>query len=168
MRFPATIFAALLLALVACNQESYSRSNSGFSSLDKKLLYDFRNPQPATYPQPPGNLKLPPGTTFIGSYDLNGDKKQKYLLQALTIGTAGRQIKTARLVEFDKQNLVTAEDFGEVYDDACTPTGGSLSARVIYFLPPPAGQKARFIVELYDAPCPAKGQPPQWTRVGAK
>ena len=39
------IVAALLLALAGC--EPYSRSNSGFSSLDKKLLYDFRPHEPA-------------------------------------------------------------------------------------------------------------------------
>ena len=40
------IAVALLLAVAGCNREPYSRSNSGFSSLDKKLFYDFRGDQP--------------------------------------------------------------------------------------------------------------------------
>ncbi|MGB9105741.1 MAG: hypothetical protein WCC59_13355, partial [Terriglobales bacterium] len=44
------IVVALLLALAGCNWEPYSRSNSGFSSLDKKILYDFRPHEPAAEP----------------------------------------------------------------------------------------------------------------------
>ncbi len=246
------IVAAFLLALTGCNREPYSRSNSGFSSLDKKLLYDFRPHEPAadaevdvaTTPKilsavfpsylsamrackagpeanAPGqivptlrgaaegsftaaglqqtlylidvgecshdpvvstrrlvvftagaltaNLEAPMGAGNLRTYDLNGDGKNELLLQGGHTGR-GEWIEVARLVEFDKDKLATVEDFGQIYDDTCDTdvASKSISASVVYYLPPPAGQKPRFTVELYRAPCPAKGQPPQWARVSGK
>jgi len=65
---------------------------------------------------------------------------------------------------------MTVEDFGQIYDDTCDTdvASKSISASVVYYLPPPAGQKPRFTVEPYRAPCPAKGHEPQWTRVSGK
>jgi hypothetical protein len=165
-RLCITVFL-FLFVLAGCNRESYSRSNSGFSSVDKKVLYDFRAAGSDRDQQSAANLGAPAGATIIDSYDLNGDGKKELLLQEVAGGPGGRQTKIARLVEFDKGKLVTVEDFGQVYDDACAG-GGSLSASTIYYLPPPAGQKARFTIELYRAPCPPKNQQPQWTRLNAK
>jgi hypothetical protein len=246
------ILVALLLALAGCNREPYSRSNSGFSSLDKKIFYDFRphgqtadaevdvattrKILSAVFPSylstlracqagakanAPGqivptlrgaaegsftaaglkqtvylidvgecshdpvvstrrlvvftagaltaNVEAPLGAGNLRTYDLNGDGKNELLLQG---GHAGRGewIEVARLVEFDKDKLATVEDFGQIYDDTCDTDDASrsISASVVYYLPPPAGQKPRFTVELYRAPCLAKGQPLQWTRVSGK
>lgn len=159
-----TIVAAVfLLVLADCGCESYSRSTSGFSSLDKKLLYDFRDAHPT------GNLPVEPSTGAIvaGTYDLDGDGKNELLLESSSINQ-GRQLKSARLVQHEKDKLVTVEDFGQVYDNSCGGRDGSMSASTIYYLPPPAGQKPRFTVELYRAPCPAPAQQPQWTRVNAQ
>jgi hypothetical protein len=41
--FPRAILILSLLALPACNWQPYSRSTSGVSALDKKILYDFRD-----------------------------------------------------------------------------------------------------------------------------
>jgi hypothetical protein len=247
------IFAvALLLGIAGCNRESYSRSNSGFSSLDKKILCDFRRHGPATdaeldaaatrkilsavFPSylpamrackggaeanAPGqivpairgaaegsftaaglkqtaylidvgecshdpvvstrrlavftsgslaaNVEAPLGAVNLRVYDLNADGKSELLLQGGHTGQ-GEWIEVARLVEFDKDKLATIEDFGQIYDDTCDTevASKSISASVVYYLPPPAGQKPRFTVELYRAPCPAKGQPAQWTRVSGK
>jgi hypothetical protein len=246
------IVAALLLTLAGCNRESYSRSNTGFSSLEKKILYDFRLRGPAAdaevdaattrkvlsavFPsyltamrackagpeanQPgqivpairgaaegsftaaglkqsvylidvgecshdpvvstrrlavftagalTGNVEAPMGTEHLRTYDLNGDGKSELLLQGGHTGR-GEWIEVARLVEFDKDKLMTVEDFGQIYDDTCDTdvASKSISASVVYYLPPPAGQKPRFTVELYRAPCPAKGRQPQWAPVGAK
>jgi hypothetical protein len=246
------IAVAFLLALAGCNREPYSRSNSGFSSLDKKILYDFRPHGPAAdaevdaastrkilsavfpsylpamrackagqeantpgqivptlrgagegaftaaglkqavYLIDVGECSLDPvvstrrlvvftagtltanvearlGTENLRVYDLNGDGKSELLLQG---GHAGRGewIEVARLVEFDKDKLAIVEDFGQIYDDTCDTdvAAKSISASVVYYLPPPAGQKPRFTVELYRAPCPAKSHEPQWTRINAK
>ena len=236
-----TIALLLLLALSGCKREPFSQSNSGFSALDKTVLYDFRNP-PAAPAQPdaqtarrvlsavvpgydrqkcppgeaapqilgsaqgsftatdlkqtvylidpgecaskPGsatrrlavfsgdklaaNVATPIGMSILGAYDLNRDGKNELLLEADGGGRgAAERIKLARLVEFDKDKLAPVEEFGEVYDDACAGSlsSKSITARTIYYLPPPAGQKARFSVELYRSPCPAPGQKTQWTRV---
>jgi len=159
-----TIVAAVfLLVLADCGCESYSRSTSGFSSLDKKLLYDFRDADPTrNRPVEPSS-----GAIVAGTYDLDHDGKNELLLEMSAINH-GRQLKSARLVQYDKDKLVTVEDFGQVYDNSCGARDGSMSASTIYYLPPPAGQKPRFTVELYRASCPAQGQPPQWTRVNAR
>lgn len=247
-----TIVVALLLALAGCNWEPYSRSNSGFSSLDKKVLYDFRSHGPtadaevdaattrkilsAVFPSylaamrackagteanAPGqivptvrgaaegsftaagpkqtvylidvgecshdpivstrrlavftagaltaNVEAPLGSGNLRTYDLNGDGKSELLLQGGHTGR-GEWIEVARLVEFDKDKLATVEDFGQIYDDTCDTdvASKSISASVVYYLPPPAGQKPRFTVELFRAVCPAKDQQPQWTRVSGK
>jgi hypothetical protein len=252
MLFRLAIVVAFLLALAGCNWEPYARSNSGFSSLDKKILYDFRPHEPAAdagvgvaatrkilsavfpsylsslracnagpganapgqivpairgaaegsftaaglkqtvYLIDVGECSLDPasstrllvaftagaltakvetlmGTGNLRTYDLNGDGKHELLLQGGHTGR-GEWIETARLVEFDKDKLATVEDFGQIYDDTCDTdvASKSISASVVYYLPPPAGQKPRFTVELYRAPCPAKGQPPQWTRISGK
>ncbi len=234
---------ALLLALAGCEREPYSQSNSGFSSLDKTVLYDFRDAlrsphQPdaqtarqvltAMFPASasggrkcrPGelaptildetqgsftaaglkqtvylidagecgrkaasttrrlavftggkiaaNVETPMGTAILGAYDLNRDGKNELLLEADGGGRGSTErIKTAKLVEFDKDRLAPVEEFGEVYADACSGSLStkSLTARTVYYLPPPAGQKARFSVEVYRSPCPAKGHKPQWIRV---
>lgn len=241
------IFLSLIVVLAGCKRESYSRSSSGFSSLDKKLLYDFRN-QPAKPAQldattsgkvlsavfpsylsnrrqckagaaTPGagqiapalrgaaeasftaaglkqtsylmdtgecgqnpaattrrlviftagevtaNVQLPFGDAILGTYDLDGNGKHELLLEGGQAGPGGL-IQTASLVEFDKDKLVTVEDLGQVYDDACgtTQPSKSVTARVVYYLPPPAGMKPRFTVELYRAPCPVSGQAMNWTR----
>jgi hypothetical protein len=161
MLFRTTIFAALLLGLVACNRESYSRSTSGFSSRDKKLLYDFRAPGPNQ-----GN-KSASGADILATYDLDGDGKNELLLESVA-DSPGRQIKSARLATYDKDKLITVEDFGQVYDSSCGAPDGSLSASTIYYLPPPSGQKPRFTVELYRAPCPTDGKQPQWTQVNPR
>ena len=246
------IVVAFLLALAACDRASYSRSNSGFSSLDKKILYDSRQREPASdaevdaattrkilsavFPSylsairhckageeanAPGQIvptlrsaatgsftaaglkqtvylidvgecnrdpalstrrlvvftadaltasvEAPLGAEKLKTYDLNGDGKNELLLQGGNTGQ-GEWIEVARLVEFDKDKLATVEDFGQIYDDTCDTdvASKSISASVVYYLPPPTGQKPRFTVELYRAPCPAKGQPPQWTRVSGK
>ncbi|MBZ5569249.1 MAG: hypothetical protein LAN64_15535 [Acidobacteriia bacterium] len=252
MLFRLTIVVWFVLALAACQREPYSRSNSGFSSLDKKVFYDFRSPDPATdskldavttrkilsavFPaylsamrackagaeaNQPGqivptirgaakgsftaaglqqtvylidvgecsrdpvfstrrlavfsagtlttNVEAPMGAGILRSYDLNGDGKNEVLLQDGHTGQ-GELIEIAKLVEFDKDKLVIVEDFGQIYDDTCDTDlpSKSIGASVVYHLPPPAGQKARFTVELYRAPCPAKGDPPQWSRVSGK
>ncbi len=246
------IVVAFLLALPGCSRESYSRSNSGFSSLDKKVLYDFRRHEPAadaevdtatarkilstvfpsylpalracktgfeasapaqivpairgaaegsftaaglrqtvylidvgecshdpvfstrrlvvfTSGTLTANLEAPPGAGILRTYDLNVDGKNELLLQGGHTGR-GEWIEGARLVEFDKDRLATVEDFGQIYDDTCDTdvASKSISASVVYYLPPPADQKPRFTLELYRAPCPAKGQEPQWTRVSAQ
>lgn len=248
MFFRLTILLSLLLALAGCQRESYSRSLSGFSSLDKRVLYDFRNDGPdvrapldaattrrvlsAIFPsyltdtrqcKPPGNadergqivpailasadgsftgagvkqtaylidvgecgarspvfathrlvvfaagtlaanVEAPRANAIAGTYDLNGDGKNEILLRWREF----RQVAhTATLVEFDKDKLAVVEDFGQIYNSDC---GAKLptSASVVYYFPPPAGQKPRFTVELYRADCPAQGQPPQWTRVGGR
>jgi hypothetical protein len=246
------ILVVALLAFAGCSRESYSRSNSGFSSLDRKILYDFRRREPAAdtpvddatarkilspvFPSylpslrdcksgpeanAPGqivpsirgtaegsftaaglkqtvylidvgecsldpvsstrrlvvftagaltaNLEAPAGTGSLRTYDLDADGKSELLLQGGHTG-AGEWIEVARLVEFDKDKLATVEDFGQIYDDTCDTdmASRSVSASVVYYLPPPPGQKPRFTVELYRAPCPTKGQPPQWTRVNGK
>jgi hypothetical protein len=168
MSYRLCIAVLFLFTLAGCNRESYSRSNSGFSSVDKKVLYDFRAAGSDRDQPSAASLGAPAGATIIDSYDLNGDGKKELLLQEVAGGPRGRQTKIARLVEFDKGKLVTVEDFGQVYDDACAGGDGSLSASTIYYLPPPAGQKTRFTVELYRAPCGAKGQQPKWTRLNAK
>ena len=252
MLFRLAIVVAFLLALAGCDREPYSRSNSGFSSLDKKILYDFRPHEPAAdaevdaattrkilsavFPSylsairecqagpeanPPGqivpairgaaegsftaaglkqtvylidvgecshdpvsstrrlvvftagaltaNVEASMGAGNLRAYDLNGDGKNELLLQAGHTGQ-GEWIEVARLVEFDKDKLATVEDFGQIYDDTCDTdvASKSISASVVYYLPPPPDQKPRFTVELYRAPCPAKGQPPQWARVSGK
>ena len=252
MLFRLTIVVWFVLALAACQREPYSRSNSGFSSLDKKVFYDFCSPDPATdskldavttrkilsavFPaylsamrackagaeaNQPGqivptirgaakgsftaaglqqtvylidvgecsrdpvfstrrlavfsagtlttNVEAPMGAGILRSYDLNGDGKNEVLLQDGHTGQ-GELIDIAKLVEFDKDKLVIVEDFGQIYDDTCDTDlpSKSIGASVVYHLPPPAGQKARFTVELYRAPCPAKGDPPQWSRVSGK
>lgn len=80
------------------------------------------------------------------------------------------RFEVAQLVEFDRNKLTTVEDFGQIYSGTCdtNQASKSISASVVYYLPPPAGQKPRFTVELYRAPCPAKGQQPQWARVSGK
>lgn len=246
------IVAALLLTLAGCNRESYSRSNTGFSSLEKKILFDFRLHRPAAEAEVDaattrkvlsavfssyltamrackagpeanapgqivpairgaaegsftaaglkqnvylidvgecshdpvvstrrlvvftagaltGNVEAPLGTEHLRAYDLNGDGKSELLLQGGHTGR-GEWIEVARLVEFDKDTLMTVEDFGQIYDDTCDTdvASKSISASVMYYLPPPAGQKPRFTVELYRAPCPAKGRQPQWAPVGGK
>ena len=242
------IVAALLLTLAGCDRESYSRSNTGFSSLEKKdpstppsragrgcrgrrcdrsddplrgfsfLPDSHARLQAGPEANAPGqivpairglaegsftaaglkqsvylidvgecshdpvfstrrlavftagaltsNLEAPMGTGHLRAYDLNGDGKSELLLQGGHTGR-GEWIEVARLVEFDKDKLMTVEDFGQIYDDTCDTdvASKSISASVVYYLPPPAGQKPRFTVELYRAPCPAKGRaPPQWAR----
>lgn len=249
MSFRPVIVALFLLVLTGCNRESYSRSNSGFSSTDKKLLYDFRSQAaPRTMPdatierkvllavfpsyvseyrecsplkpqetvvkirgaaqgsftaaglrqtaylidvakctRPPdiathrllvftdgtftANVEAPIGSAILGGYDLDGDGKQNLLLEQQTLLGPAAVVKNAWLVEFDKDKLETVEDFGQIYDgSACNSNAGerSMRASVVYYLPPPPGQKPRFTVELYRAPCPTQGQQPQWTRVNAK
>ncbi|MBZ5629540.1 MAG: hypothetical protein LAO06_11820 [Acidobacteriia bacterium] len=237
-----------VLALAGCQREAYSRSNSGFSSLDKQVFYDFRSHEPAAdskldpantrkilsavFPaylsamrackagpeaNQPGqivptirgaaegsftaaglqqtvylidvgecsrdpvvstrrlvvfsagaltaNVEAPLGAGILRTYDLNGDGKNELLLQDGRTGQ-GELIEIAKLVEFDKDKLVIVEDFGQIYDDTCDTDlpSKSIGASVVYYLPPPAGQKARFTLELYRAPCPAKGRQPQWKR----
>jgi len=231
MLFRLTILLSLMLALAGCQRESYSRSISGFSSADKKVLYDFRAesvtpslPNAATtrkvlsaifpaylsdarqcksggaghnagqiVPVIRGSadgsftaaglkqtvylidvaecgVRPPVSTThrlvvIAGAYDLDGDGKQELLLGAGGSGPE-RQIKTARLVEFDKDKLVTVEDFGQTYDNFCAvnAVANSLRASLVYYFPPPAGQKPKFIVELYRAQCPLAGEKPHWER----
>jgi hypothetical protein len=248
MLFRLTILLSLMLALAGCQRESYSRSISGFSSADKKVLYDFRAesvtpslPNAATtrkvlsaiFPaylsdarqcksggaghnagqivpvirgsadgsftaaglkqtvylidvaecgvRPPvstthrlvvfatgtlaANVEAPRANAIAGAYDLDGDGKQELLLGAGGSGPE-RQIKTARLVEFDKDKLVTVEDFGQTYDNFCAvnAVANSLRASLVYYFPPPAGQKPKFIVELYRAQCPLAGEKPHWER----
>jgi hypothetical protein len=114
------------------------------------------------------NVEAPIGQAILGAYDLDGDRKQELLLEESGIGS-GEIIRVARLVEFDKDKLATVEDFGRIYDNTCDAGVPSKSVRasVLYYLPPPAGQKARFIVELYRAACPPAGQAKQWARVPA-
>lgn len=159
-----SIVAALFLLFLAdCGCESYSRSTSGFSSLDKKLLYDFRDAHPSRN----GPVEPSTGAIIAGSYDLDNDGNNELLLETST-SSQGRQLKSARLVQHDKNKLVTVEDFGQVYDNSCGARDGTMSASTIYYLPPPSWQKPRFTVELYRASCPAQGQQPQWTRVNAQ
>jgi hypothetical protein len=243
------IVVALALALAGCRREPYSRSTSGFSSLDKQVLYDFRSSEAATgaaldaagtrpilsavfpaylsamracktgpeanqagqiVPTIRGaaagsftaagrkqtvylidvgecsrdpvfstrrlavfsagtltaNAEAPLGAEILRAYDLNGDGKNELLLRDGHTGR-GELIEVAKLVEFDKDKLVVVEDFGQIYDDTCDTDlpSKSIRASVVYYLPPPEGQKPRFTVELYRAPCPQKGQTPQWTRV---
>jgi hypothetical protein len=247
MFFRLAILLSLLATLPACKRESYSRSISGFSSADKKVLYDFRTAPvapslpgavttrkvlSAVFPSyvsdareckpeqprqilpqirgaaegsftapglkqtvylvavtecglplaittrrlavftagtPTANVEAPSGSAILGVYDLDGDRKHELLLEDSGTGP-GEIIRVAKLLEFDKDKLATVEDFGQIYDNACATSDGgkSLSASVVYYLPPPAGQKPRFIVELYRAPCPSKGQQPQWTRASGK
>ena len=247
MFFRLTILLSLLVALAGCKRESYSRSISGFSSTDKKVLYDFRTepiapslPDAATtrrvlsslYPSHvsdlrecksgqrhqtaatvhgaaegsftaaglkqavylvtaaecglrptiatrrllvftggtlTANVEAPIGQTILGVYDLNGDRKHELLLEDGGSGP-GEIIKVAKLLEFDKDKLATVEDLGQIYDNACATSAGtpSLRASLVYYFPPPAGQKPRFTVELYRAPCPAAGEKPQWTRVAGQ
>jgi hypothetical protein len=242
MFFRLTIVFFIVLALAGC--QHYSRSVTGFSSSDKKILYDFRSenvaaslPAPATahkllsaaFPSyvselrgcKPGqtfatilgaaegsftaagmkqtaylvdagecgttasaatrrllvftgsqlaaNVEVPLGSAILGVYDLNGDGKQEVLLEDGGAGS-GEAIKVARLIEFDKDKLATVEDFGQVYDNACAAPGDarSIRASLVYYLPPPPGQRPRFTVELYRAQCPAEGQKPEWRRVSGK
>ena len=242
MFFRLTAVFSIALALAGC--QPYSRSVTGFSSTDKKTLYDFRSekvaailPAPATahkllsaaFPSyaselrdcKPGqtlaailgaaegsftaagvkqtaylvdagecgttpraatrrmlvfggeklaaNVEAPIGSAILGVYDLDGDRKHEVLLEDGGAGS-GEIIKVARLVEFDKDKLATVEDFGRIYDNACAAPGEarSIRASLVYYLPPPPGQKPRFTVELYRAPCPAKGQKPEWQRVSGK
>jgi hypothetical protein len=244
MFFRLSILLSLVLALAGCKRESYSRSNSGFSSVDKKLLYDFRNQQPgmganvdtatttqvlsAVFPSyfsdarecdaanasRPGQM-VPTihgvaegsftgaglkqsaylievrdcgqkqgaatwrlavftagtlaanaeaqGTSILGAYDLDGDRKDELLLED---DPEGGRTKAARLVEFHKDKLVTVEDFGQIYRRTCATDvqSRSISASALYYLPPPAGQKPRFTVEVYRAGCPQNGAKPQWAR----
>jgi hypothetical protein len=242
MLLRATLVIALLLALAGCKREPYSQSNSGFSSLDKTLLYDFRNqPRPPSQIDDPtarqvlsamfpvyasggrrcrpgekapkildeaqgsftaagvkqtvylidagecgnktdsstrrlavftggkiaANVETPIGTAILGAYDLNRDGKNELLLERDGGGRgSAERIRIAKLVEFDKDRLAPVEEFGEVYADACSSSLStkSLTARTVYYLPPPAGQKARFSVEVYRSPCPAKGRKPEWRR----
>jgi hypothetical protein len=105
------------------------------------------------------------GAAILGAYDLDGDGKNELLLEGGGKG-AGERAAIAKLVEFQKDTLETVEDLGEVYSDPCELAlhDQPLTARVFYYLPPPKGQKARFTVEVYRAPCPVNGKDPQWTR----
>jgi hypothetical protein len=164
MSFRTTVVALLLLVCAGCSCESYSRSSTGFSNLDKKVLYDFRAREPRQANRQASNLEPSTGATIVGTYDLDGDGRNELLLEFISPGP-GRQIKSARLVQYDKGQLITLEDFGQVYDNSCGAGEGTQTARTIYYLPSPRGQKPRFIVELYRAPCSPQGQQPQWTRV---
>lgn len=245
MRAAAPIFflpalACLAMALTGCNREPYSRSGTGFSALDKKVLYDFRNLPPAppaidettkakvisaamhaaSVPncrpessaqiggsadgsftaaglkqavylvevgrcereaEPVRRLVVFTAGAFtakadvtwsdaiLGTFDLNADHKNELLLGGGRVDQ-GQVIRIAKLVVFDKDRLATVEDFGQIYDDTCGTTlaAKSMTASVVYDLPPPPNQKPRFTVELYRAECPVQGRPPRWERVSGR
>ncbi len=52
---PRILILALCCTLLSCKDlvQKYKRSNTGLSSLDRKVLYDFRNPLPASTPTLP-------------------------------------------------------------------------------------------------------------------
>jgi hypothetical protein len=111
------------------------------------------------------NVEVPGVNAVLGTYDLDGDGKSELLL-GRSQASPGQRTRSATVVEFDKDKVSTVESFGQIYDDTCAANlpSKSISASVVYYFPPPAGQKPRFAVELYRAPCPAKDQQPQWTR----
>jgi hypothetical protein len=89
--FPRILIVALCFTLVSCKNlvEKYKRSNSGLSSQDKKLLYDFR--QPVTPPlidlaaAPKDLLALSSCTPKIqrvdGSFTYAAENESAYLWQ---------------------------------------------------------------------------------------
>jgi len=123
----------IALALLACNREPYSRSNSGMSALDKKVLYDFRG---TVLPAPPRLdatterrvlgaalrdrfVKCPSGqqpgvlphiaAAAAGSFTAAGAKETAYLVQ---VGACdGNPASGAnRLLVFAGDRLVAAAD----------------------------------------------------------
>jgi len=171
LSFRLVTIACFVAVLPGCNR--YSRSTSGFSELERTLLYDFRQPQ-STPPSidPATQQKLAPALAANGANqvlavaDVNRDGKQEYLLGG-SRSVQGQITRSAVLVILDKDKPFTMEDFGQVYDDNCQTNFESkaITASVIYFLPPPPNGKPRFNVELYRAACPAPGQQPDWQRV---
>ncbi len=134
---------ALLVTSSGCSR--YSRSTSGFSELDRTLLYDFRKPQTApTSIDPATQQKLAPALAAHGANqiltvtDVNRDGKQEYLLGG-NRSVQGQTTRSAVLVTLDKDKPFTVEDFGQVYDDNCSSNFDpkSMTASVLYFLPPP-------------------------------
>ncbi|MGI9103034.1 MAG: hypothetical protein ACR2IF_11390 [Terriglobales bacterium] len=243
---------ALCLALASfvallCGCSNYSRSVSGVSALDKKVLWDFRTPHLRTAIRPApaetervlsavfpsslrdfaecvaskaqgrriasitqtadgaftapgakerlyvvvgrpcsgtrGEIRLavfsadrnvadvlsPVGGLLLDTVDLNGDGKNEILFAASHRGEQSG-FETAALVQFDKNKLVTIEDFGQVYEDSCRSLAEpkSLMAVVLNYLPTPGGQMPKFTADIYRAPCPAPDQKPNWVRAEGK
>jgi len=241
------------LAVLACGCEPYSRSNSGVSALDKKVLYDFRD---AVLPAAPkldaaterrvlsaatrdGAVKCAPGSkpgaapyvaaAATGSFTAAGAHETVYLARQGTCGESpvpggnrlvvfagdrlvatadtryfdilktysltgdggdelllaggrarlGELNTDAALVRFDKNSLVTVEDFGAVYHDVCGMFRGisdearkdliakglhpRMDAVVVSYLPRPDRRMPPFFAERYLAPCDQK--PPPWVRL---
>jgi len=165
---------ALVALFPGCNRQQYSRSTSGFSELDRTLLYDFRQPRPglSLSVDPATQQKLAPALAANGANqvltvsDVNRDGRNEYLLGG-SRSVQGQTTRSAVLVTFDKDKPITVEDFGQVYDDNCQTNfdSKSITASVLYYLPPPPNGKPRFNVELYRAPCPAASQQSNWQRV---
>ena len=86
---PRILVLALCCSLLSCKDlvQKYKRSNSGLSSLDKKVLYDFRSPlRPPTIEQTsiPAALKTsngcnPPVQKVEGSFTYAAEQESAYL-----------------------------------------------------------------------------------------
>lgn len=105
---------ALCLGLMSCKGiiESYKRSNSGVSALDKKVLFDFRNPVAAAVPQvapetqkqvlgaiPPGSCPVAPhqppriprvAAVVNGSFTYAAETETAYLVTGTPCGSGNK------------------------------------------------------------------------------
>jgi hypothetical protein len=112
-------------------------------------------------------------TRTLSTFDLDQDGLHELLLASVEAHEQG-EVVTAHLLKSDKSGFRVAENFGRARYDTCggNDPEGSITAAVVSYLPEVDRQTGatvarmpRFSAELYRAPCPAKSQSPQWTKI---
>ncbi len=154
---------AYLIDYVKCNEDPARRSNRLAVFSEDKLIAVAEVPE----------------LVLLKSYDLNGDGINELLLSG-GVARVGEVRSSARLVQFDKAELKTVEDFGTVYDNACGMFAGAgerrrelhnggvdpiIDAVLIAYLPRPGNQMPSFTAQRFRADCPGENRPPRWTEV---
>jgi hypothetical protein len=126
-----------------------------------------------------------PYSDIIGTFDLNHDDKNEFLLMVETTHN-GEISREASLDNFEKNSLRAVEDFGIVYHDPCalflgatepkrkelTASGQSpyIEALRISYLPHPGHEMPSFTAQRLRAPCPTTpgAAPSDWQLVSPK